>query len=255
MVTIKGDGPVVRRKRSIEPVGESENFGLHIVGMGIVGRGGDGPSGCFVGTRQHLGGFGIPTIAVDGSEGLSEPDSGLTILGIDSQSILEQPDGPLQILLVRASVQDGPATHGEVHRIRVNALRPAAFSIDEFNTEHPGESVRDAEVVLESQRALVDVHLFDPQMRAGGRVDELRVDADGASQPAYASLEHIPNTQLSANLPDIDGSTLECEGSVPGDNEASSNSRQITGQVFSYAIGKVVLARVATEVAEGQHED
>src|SRR5204863_163698 len=83
-------------------------------------------------------------------DGLSEPASGLTILRIDSKSILEQPDGPLHILLIRPSIQDGPATHGEVHRIWIAARRPAAFNIDEFNTEHPCKSVRDAEVVLGS---------------------------------------------------------------------------------------------------------
>src|SRR5713101_1092964 len=223
--------------------------------MGIVGRGGDGPRGCFVGARQQLGRFGIPTVAVDDSEGLSEPDSGLTIFGIDPKSILEQPDGPLNIVLIRPSIQDGPATHGEVHRIWVGARRPAAFNIDEFNTEHSCKSARDAEVVLEGQCALVDVHLFGPQMRAGARVDELRVDADGASHAAYASLEHIPDTQLAANLPDIDGLALESERSVPGDNKASSNSRQIACQIFSYAIGEVVLARIATQVAKGQHDD
>src|SRR5712691_9704442 len=216
--------------------------------IGIVRRGGDGPRGCFVGTGQHLGRLGIPTVAVDGNEGLSEPDSGLTILGIDSKSILEQPDGPLHILLIRPSIQDGPATHDEVHCIWVGARRPATLDIDEFNTEHPCKSVRDAKVVLEGQRALVDVHLFDPQMRASARVDELRVDANGASHAAYAPLEHIPDAQLAANLSDIDGLTLECEGSVPGDNKASSNSRQITRQVFGYAIGEVVLARIATQV-------
>src|SRR6266487_1217377 len=223
--------------------------------MGIVGRGGDGLRGCFVGTGQHLGRFGIPTVAVDESERLGEPDSGLTIIRIDSKSILEQRDGPLRIVLVRPSIQDRPATHGEVHRIWVGALRPAAFSIDEFNTEHPCKSVRDAEVVLEGQRALVDVQLFDAQMRAGARVDELRVDADGASHAAYAPLEDIPDTQVAANLPDIDGLALESERSVPGDNKASSNSRQVTCQVFSYAIGEVVLARIATQVAKGQHDD
>ena len=93
--------------------------------VGIVGRGGDGPRGCFVGTGQHLGGVGIPTVAVNHSEGLGEPDSGLTILGIDPESILEQRHGPLHFFPVRPSIQDGPATHGEVHRIRVGARRPA----------------------------------------------------------------------------------------------------------------------------------
>ena len=92
-------------------------------------------------------------------------------------------------------------------------------------------------------------------MRARARVDELRVDADGVSHAAYAPLEHIPDTQVAANLPDIDGLALECEGSVPGDNKASSKSRQITCQVFGYAIGEVVLARIATQVGKGQHDD
>src|SRR6185436_19007763 len=100
--------------------------------------------------------------AVDESEGLSEPDSGLTILGIDSKSILEQRDGSLHILLVRASIQDRPATHGEVHRIWIGARRPATLDVDELDTEHSRKPVRDAKVVLEGQRALVDVHLFGP---------------------------------------------------------------------------------------------
>ena len=129
------------------------------------------------------------------------------------------------------------------------------FNIDELNTERPCKSVRDAEVVLETrQRALIHVHLLGPQMRAGARVDELRVDADRASHP-YAPLEHIPYTQLAANLPGIHGLALECERSVPGNDKASGKSRQITGQVFSDAIGKVVLARIATQVTEGQHDD
>ena len=129
------------------------------------------------------------------------------------------------------------------------ARRPSTLTSSTLSIR--GKSVRDAEVVLEGrQRALVDVHLFGPQMRAGARVDELRVDADSASHPAYAPLEHIPDTQLAADLPGIDGLALECERGVPGDDEASGNSRQITCQVFSYAIGEVVLARIATQVAE-----
>src|SRR5512145_2503925 len=93
MVTVEGDGAIVRRERSIEPPGQPENFGPHVMSLGIIGRGGDGPRGCFVGTSQHLGRLGFPTVAVDEGEGLSEPHACLTIIGIDSKSILEQRDG------------------------------------------------------------------------------------------------------------------------------------------------------------------
>jgi hypothetical protein len=56
-------------------------------------------------------------------------------------------------------------------------------------------------------------------------------------------------------LPHVHGLALECERSVPGNDEAPSNSRQITCQVFGYAIGEVVLARIATQVPKGQHND
>src|SRR6185436_1532591 len=144
---------------------------------------------------------------------------------------------------------------GEVHRIRVGAWRPTAFDIDELDAERPGQSVRDAEVVLAGQRALVDVRLFRPEMRAGARVDELRVDPDGVAHPADASLQHIADTQLAADLPGIDGPALERERRVPGDDEAPGNARQIAGQVLGDAIGEVVLARIATQVAERQHHD
>jgi hypothetical protein len=68
MVMIEGDGPIVRRKRRIKPIGQSEHLGLHVMRMGIVRRGGDGPRGGFVGPGQHLGRFGIPTVAVDERE-------------------------------------------------------------------------------------------------------------------------------------------------------------------------------------------
>ena len=74
-------------------------------------------------------------------------------------------------------------------------------------------------------RALIHVDLLGPQVRAVARVDELRVDADRASHPADAALEHIPDTQLAANLAGINGLVLECERRIPGDDKAASNSR------------------------------
>jgi hypothetical protein len=102
----------------------------------VVRRGRNGPRGGFVGTGQHLGRLGIPTVAADENERLGEPDSGLTVGGMDSKRFLEQRDGSLHVVPVRRpSIQDGPATHGEVHRIGVGVLRSAPLDIDELDTE------------------------------------------------------------------------------------------------------------------------
>ncbi|PYN72526.1 MAG: hypothetical protein DMD96_34565 [Candidatus Rokuibacteriota bacterium] len=224
--------------------------------LGIVGRGGDGLRGGLVGTSQHLGRLGIPTVPVDEHEGLGESDSSLTVLGIDSKGVLEQRDRLLHVFPVWPSVEDGPTPHREVHGAWVGAMRPAALDIDELDTERPGKSARDAEVVLGGrQRGLIDIDLIAPEIRAGTRVDELRVDADCAAHPAYASIEHIPDAQLAADSPDIDGLALERERGIPGDHEASSESRQIAGQILRDGVGEVVLARIAAKVSEGEHDD
>ena len=82
-----------------------------------------------------------------------------------------------------------------------------------------------------------------------------RWDASLEDLLVEAGYEAFEDAQLAANLPGIHGLVLECERSVPGNDKASSNLRQITCQVFSYAIGKVVLARIANQVPKGQHDD
>src|SRR2546422_5717011 len=52
-VAIEGDGPVIRRKRRIEPLLQSENFGLDGLRLRRVGRDGRGARGRFVGTSQE----------------------------------------------------------------------------------------------------------------------------------------------------------------------------------------------------------
>ena len=56
-------------------------------------------------------------------------------------------------------------------------------------------------------------------------------------------------------MPCVDGLALEGERRVPGDHEASSESRQVRRQVFRHAIGEVILVRIAAEIGERQHDD
>jgi hypothetical protein len=48
---------------------------------------------------------------------------------------------------------------------------------------------------------------------------------------------------------------LEGEGRVAGDHEAVADAREIGGQVLGYAVGEIVLGRVAGQVGEGQYDD
>src|SRR5439155_21240278 len=176
-----------------------------------------------------------------------ESDPGLTIVRIDAQCVFEHRNGSLHVVLARPSVQDRPATDGEVHRIGVRLWRAATFDVDERDTECLRQATRDTEVVLGGrQRPMMDVDLLGPEMRTGARVDELRVDADRAAHPAYAALQHVADFQLAAELPGIDGLALERERSVPGNHEAAGESRQIRRQIFRHAIGEVILVRIVS---------
>jgi hypothetical protein len=60
---------------------------------------------------------------------------------------------------------------------------------------------------------------------------------------------------LFADLLGVDILTLEGERSVARDHEAVADARQIGGEVFGYAVGKIVLARIIREICEGQDYD
>jgi hypothetical protein len=53
---------------------------------------------------QPLGRCESLTVAVDERAGLGEPDSGLTMSGIEAQRILEQHHGSLHIFLIQPSI-------------------------------------------------------------------------------------------------------------------------------------------------------
>lgn len=86
------------------------------------------------------------------------------------------------------------AARGRVVRFFLGQRRhtAAALDVDELDAQHPGEAARDAGGV---ERAMIDVQLLGPEVRAGPRVGELRVDPDGAAHPADAALERVATSQ------------------------------------------------------------
>ena len=75
-------------------------------------------------------------------------------------------------------------------------------------------------------------------MRAGVRVDELRVDPHPILVALDRAFEHIANADLLADLLGVDRFALVGEGRAAGDHETVADARQLGGQVFSDAVGE-----------------
>ena len=92
-------------------------------------------------------------------------------------------------------------------------------------------------------------------MRAGFRVDELRVDADAVAAALHAAFHHVAHTKFAADHADVHWLAFEGEGSVASYDEGARNARQVGCEAFSDTVDEVVLLAVAIEVDEGQDND
>jgi hypothetical protein len=103
-----------------------------------------------------------------------------------------------------------------------------------------------------AERAVV---ALGPDMRAGFRLDQLRGDAHARADRAVAALHHVAHAELAADAADVDRASLVGEARVARDHEQPAQPRQVGKDVLHHAVGKIVMARVAAHVDEGQHRD
>lgn len=94
-----------------------------------------------------------------------------------------------------------------------------------------------------------------PQMRAGDGVDQLPGDAQPIAAAANATLEHIADAEVAADLADIDRLALVGEGGVARDHGEAAAAGKRGGDVLGNAIGKIILLRIAAHIGERQHRD
>src|SRR5271168_3575053 len=92
-------------------------------------------------------------------------------------------------------------------------------------------------------------------MRAGFRVDELRVDTDAVLVALRRAFEHIADAELLADLLRVDALPLKGESRVARDHEAVADAREISCQVLGDAVGKIILGGIAREICERQDHD
>ena len=69
------------------------------------------------------------------------------------------------------------------------------------------------------------------------------------------AFEHVANAELLADLLGVDRLALVGESRVAGDDETVVDARQFGGEIFSDAVGEIILGRIAREIGEGQHDD
>ena len=97
------------------------------------------------------------------------------------------------------------------------------------------------------------IELFRPKMCAGGCFDQLPADAETTGGLAHAALEHIADTELAADLLDVDGTAFVGEARIARDHEQRSKVRERGDDVVHHAIRKVFLLGIAAHVLKRQY--
>src|SRR5208282_5131870 len=107
-----------------------------------------------------------------------------------------------------------------------------------------GEDIVDAAVVA-----------FRPEVRAVGRVDQLRRDPDAGAGLANAALQNISHAKLLRDLAEVNRTPLVDEAGIAGDDPQSRKLRQGGDDVFDQTVAEIFLLGVAADVLERQHGD
>jgi len=85
---------------------------------------------------------------------------------------------------------------------------------------------------------------------AGFGVNQLDVDPKPVSTTLHGPFQHLAYVQFATNPLHIDSFFLKGEGGVARDYERASDARQVCGQAFSHAIGKIILLGIAANISE-----
>src|SRR4029453_13504718 len=92
-----------------------------------------------------------------------------------------------------------------------------------------------------------------PDIRPGLGVAELPGDAHLVAGLAHAAFQHVAHAKLAADFLHVHRPTLVDEARIAPDDEQPANARQGDDDVFHYAVGEILLLRIAAQVVEGQH--
>ena len=94
----------------------------------------------------------------------------------------------------------------------LGSLSPRAFDFSKLDRGFQNAHDRLGDPVLQVEQVFrFSVVFFAPHMVAGGRIDELRSEADAAADAPDAAFQHVPYPKLAPDLAHIHGTTFVCE--------------------------------------------
>jgi len=131
------------------------------------------------------------------------------------------------------------------------ARRPAALRRDQLHVDATGQPGGDLILHVEKVGAPL-VEAFGPQMRPALGIDELRVEAHPLARVLHAPFEHVSHAEVTADLTAVDRLALIGERDAARDREDAGAAREVGGQRFGDAVGKVIVLRVTANVEKGQ---
>src|SRR5215469_1733578 len=99
------------------------------------------------------------------------------------------------------------------------------------------------------------VETVGPQMRAGGRVDQLTGDAYPAAGFAHRAFEHRTDAQLAADLLHVDGLAFVGEARIAGDDEEPAYAAERRHDLLAHAVDKIFLLGIPAYIAKRQERD
>src|SRR6266480_5007982 len=92
-------------------------------------------------------------------------------------------------------------------------------------------------------------------MCSGSGIDELAADTDLAASCSDAAFEHVPHTEFTADLLDVDSLALVGEARIARDDEQRFEPRERGDDVLDHTIREVFLLWVAGQILERQDGD
>src|SRR5262249_37505174 len=118
----------------------------------------------------------------------------------------------------------------------------SSLGLGHLDGQRANDLLRD--VVLHGEDvARVAVVALRPQVIARLRVHQLRGDPHAAARSLHAAFEHVPNTEVMADVTHVDRFALVGEHRVPGDDEQAGDLRQPGDDGFGHAVAEILLRR------------